>query len=520
MLNERERKLIEQVLGELGVSRMELYRRCAEWCMAQRDGLEALRFYFLAGADERLLTIFEGEGGSEYYDRAPEIMEGLFQRCTMDQKLEHPTAYLNYLQNRVLHDRTCQAMLLLESFQHSWEAAMGLVPWMEAELRLIRSFLQFNDASKMARCHREAARLLDGRHSRVCNRDMVFTFGAGQLLVLYHRTAGHLKDLTVEMEALTECFVQVSGGCGAGGAKLLQAELALEAGNWDLCRTGIRIAAAQAAWSGQVSIQLAAHFLQARLALAEGDQPAFEAARRCMASVERKNPLEDAQLELSQAYLSATADEDRAYPVWIEGCDPEGGYLLPFAWGWRDMVIGKVLLQRRRYLELESLREAMLLRCRDPDGCEQIYVRLYALLFGALACTHLGGLSGYALAEEAVALAAPDHITTPFLELAEEVLPLLCHRMKKGYGAELAQLCRRRVQLDRTRRAAQRTQRPTPREMAVLELMACGCKRPDIAQELGITQNTVRKHLDNLYHKLGVHDRSQAIAWLRRERGI
>ena len=513
MFNEKVRLLIEKGLGELGVSRMELYRRCAEWCMSQGDGLEALRFYYLAGADERLLTIFEEEGGSEYYDRAPEIMDGLFQRCTMEQKMEHPTAYLNFLQNRVLHDRTCQTTLLLEAFGRSWEQSKGSDPWMEAELRLIKSFLHFNNAAEMARGHREAARLLAGRHSRIYNRDMVFTFGAGQLLVLYHRAEGGFQDLAAEVEALTECFVQVSGGCGAGGARLIRAE------HWEHCRADIQIAAAQAAWSGQVSIQLAAHFLRARLALAEGDQPAFETARRCMAAVERKNPLEDAQMALSQAYLSATAGEDRTYPAWIEGCDPDGGYLLPFAWGWRDIVIGKVLLQRRRYLELESLREAMLLRCRAPDGCEQLYVRLYALLFGALACAHLGERSGQTLLEQALDLAAPDRITTPFLELAEEVLPLL-RPFVKGYGAELAPLCRGRVRLDRVRRAAQRTQRPTPREMAVLELMARGCKRPDIAGELGVTQNTVRKHLDNLYHKLGVHDRSQAIAWFRRNQGL
>ena len=50
----------------------------------------------------------------------------------------------------------------------------------------------------------------------------------------------------------------------------------------------------------------------------------------------------------------------------------------------------------------------------------------------------------------------------------------------------------------------------TCRERQVLELLVDGATTPLIAGELGISDNTVRTHVQNILHKLGVHDRSRA----------
>ncbi|MFL5758892.1 MAG: ATP-binding protein [Thermomicrobiales bacterium] len=52
----------------------------------------------------------------------------------------------------------------------------------------------------------------------------------------------------------------------------------------------------------------------------------------------------------------------------------------------------------------------------------------------------------------------------------------------------------------------------TPRELAVLRLLPAGLSTPQIAQELFISPRTVQTHLSNLYAKLGVTGRSEAIA--------
>jgi DNA-binding NarL/FixJ family response regulator len=55
----------------------------------------------------------------------------------------------------------------------------------------------------------------------------------------------------------------------------------------------------------------------------------------------------------------------------------------------------------------------------------------------------------------------------------------------------------------------------TPKERAVLELLATGGGYGAIAAELGIQLNTVRSHIRSLYNKLGVENRAEAVnlAW-------
>lgn len=53
----------------------------------------------------------------------------------------------------------------------------------------------------------------------------------------------------------------------------------------------------------------------------------------------------------------------------------------------------------------------------------------------------------------------------------------------------------------------------TAREKTLLAALARGRTNTELAQELGISINTVKFHLRNLYDKLGFHNRSQAIAF-------
>ncbi len=52
----------------------------------------------------------------------------------------------------------------------------------------------------------------------------------------------------------------------------------------------------------------------------------------------------------------------------------------------------------------------------------------------------------------------------------------------------------------------------TSREHEILELLTEGHSNAEIAQQLGVTTNTVKNHLYSIYRKLGVKSRSQAFA--------
>jgi LuxR family maltose regulon positive regulatory protein len=55
----------------------------------------------------------------------------------------------------------------------------------------------------------------------------------------------------------------------------------------------------------------------------------------------------------------------------------------------------------------------------------------------------------------------------------------------------------------------------TARELEIVRLICAGHSGPEIASELVLAYNTVRKHISNIYSKLGVRSRTQAIARVR-----
>jgi len=59
--------------------------------------------------------------------------------------------------------------------------------------------------------------------------------------------------------------------------------------------------------------------------------------------------------------------------------------------------------------------------------------------------------------------------------------------------------------------AAPHDDRLTPREQAVVELLATGCTNREIADRLHMSVKTVERHLSNLYRRLGVANRTEAV---------
>ncbi|MCY7402082.1 MAG: response regulator transcription factor [Nocardioides sp.] len=65
-----------------------------------------------------------------------------------------------------------------------------------------------------------------------------------------------------------------------------------------------------------------------------------------------------------------------------------------------------------------------------------------------------------------------------------------------------------------TRAAAPEAQWPlTPRETAVLALIAHGLSNQDIAEELALSLNSIKSYIRSAYRKIEVASRSQAVLW-------
>lgn len=66
------------------------------------------------------------------------------------------------------------------------------------------------------------------------------------------------------------------------------------------------------------------------------------------------------------------------------------------------------------------------------------------------------------------------------------------------------------------RSASKLTEALSPRELEVLNLTSQGKSNADIAKTLFLSQHTVKTHLYNLYKKIGVVNRTQAVHWYQK----
>jgi LuxR family maltose regulon positive regulatory protein len=96
------------------------------------------------------------------------------------------------------------------------------------------------------------------------------------------------------------------------------------------------------------------------------------------------------------------------------------------------------------------------------------------------------------------------------LALAKSIYPVFVQKLLAAFET-------RRQHLPAPASLAEPLHEPlSERELEVLHLLAQGCSDKDIAQSLVIARETVHKHLKNIYGKLDVHSRTEAVACARR----
>jgi LuxR family maltose regulon positive regulatory protein len=126
---------------------------------------------------------------------------------------------------------------------------------------------------------------------------------------------------------------------------------------------------------------------------------------------------------------------------------------------------------------------------------------------------------------QAVQLAAPEDYFRAFLDEDERVLSLVREVRQVAPGFvdrlfEYAKISQPRQIIPEhpnvTDSVATDMIEPlSDRELEVLRLVAAGFSNPEIARKLGISTSTVKRHVNNIYGKLGVHSRTQATARAR-----
>jgi DNA-binding NarL/FixJ family response regulator len=82
---------------------------------------------------------------------------------------------------------------------------------------------------------------------------------------------------------------------------------------------------------------------------------------------------------------------------------------------------------------------------------------------------------------------------------------------REGSSPMSGHIARKVVQYFHRPRVAEPMAELSPRESEVIERLAQGCLYKEIAEQLGISLDTVRKHLGQVYKKLHVRSRTEAV---------
>jgi LuxR family maltose regulon positive regulatory protein len=139
------------------------------------------------------------------------------------------------------------------------------------------------------------------------------------------------------------------------------------------------------------------------------------------------------------------------------------------------------------------------------------------LILKALALQAQGRLDeGLVALGNALSLAKPEGYVRAFVDEGEPIGRLLQHAAAQGieldYVTKLLAALGARTQPEKPLAGPPMEEELTQREKEVLRLIAAGLSNRDSAELLVVTEGTVKKHLNNIFGKLGVRSRTHAVA--------
>jgi LuxR family maltose regulon positive regulatory protein len=307
----------------------------------------------------------------------------------------------------------------------------------------------------------------------------------------------------------------------AGSLYTTMARISLERNQLDeagaYLNTGLRIARP----GGFGEAERTGRYLLAHLAAARGDLDTatdiFQDTGRIVSAID--DPYLTGELNWEWAKLCLTAGDLDAAREKLDileqtiAATQHGNLLL-----WRRWLFPRLLCAEERFEEALSALDESIGRTRTMNSNGEL-IRLLALQ--ALALDALGDhRRARSALREALALGAPEGYIWLWLNAGPGLGPLL-RDLKADRDTPQASHPYLDSLLDACQVAFGEPAAPaegalpdplTPRELEIMRLICKGYSNPEIASELVVTINTIKKHTSNIYGKLGVRGRTQTIA--------
>jgi ATP/maltotriose-dependent transcriptional regulator MalT len=281
---------------------------------------------------------------------------------------------------------------------------------------------------------------------------------------------------------------------------------------WDYLARGLEYAE----MGGDVRALIASYLDACRFKLAEGNLQAAEAY------LERARPLVEqapfpewtSRFERSQLELWLAQDELREAVQWAETLGRNQERLVGPESETSQLALGRVLIEKgdpEALLQAKKILEP-LSEAAQKEGRMGVVIEALALL--ALAeWKRAARPAALTALEQALRLAEPEGYIRLFADLGLPIGRLLQEAFSRGVMPGAIEKILLAFRTEFSLQAKSPLPGPlTDREREILERIAAGLTNREIAEELVIAPETVKKHAGNIYNKLGVSSRTQAVA--------
>ncbi len=513
--------LRREAASDLDIDPADLSRAGAE-CMAGRgDAVVAFRLFMEAGGKADVAKAFDlflsPVTGTATADTAENIHAAI-QSIPWEVRCEHPLGYVASLWLRLLFGMDAEKITrLTEEAEYQFIVAgtvpSGVTRRLRGELALLHGCLSVHNGPVSRKDFQDARDLLDGPSAM---RHWLRMWGRCFLNLSFFLLTGREKygDVVNRFSAAAEALDIFAGGGFAEMGAAFQGEYYLERGEFARATAYFHSVGKDGPVAERTVAPAPACFGAARLlAVAGRYEEASELLETFRSTVTEPNPgLQADDVDILSGYLYA----GYGFPIPAPERTRERAKRTPeYTWTPRSalaaVVYGKTLLAAGEDGRLETAARTLPLLFGSNFG---LLGRIHCKIFEAICAWHMAGTrEGVLVFEEAVSLARPDGIVLSLAEYGGYVTPLLQALTKRypkdrylGRVHDVAKTVRRRgVQGGNHYRIL------SHREREVMRLVAGGLSNKAIGNALGISDETVKKHVNAIFVKLGVSNRSQAV---------
>lgn len=513
--------MLDMELKKSDIDENDIFEKQGLWCMASDDSVGALRAFAQCHDYERILSIMAEPNSAKLMTLARNIIIKAFKSMDMRTKLSNPIGYLSFIYAYSINVNIAEGMEMLARAKDYYSDPQKSPDLSErnqvmGEIAMIESIKAFNDLDAMFRCYEKAYEYFDGGSSLIYSSDTYITFGIPLTMFLYHRRVGGLERMVSLVENEFWIYNHIANGSGTGFEYLLRSEYEFKQGNFDEAEMLAYKAVYKGRMRDQCDIILSASFVLLRISLINCRyREVNETLLLMMQEVESNgSSIMLGCYEFILGYVCSFLGKFELVPSWLNE-DSSGSKFMAISRNSAYIIRGKYLSEIGKFDELLELSDRMLPVYESHSSVDGVII---FRVFRAIALYHVKGSSaGINDLKIALDMAEKDGICVTIGENTYEVIPML-EMINTPFSRKVLDYAHLYINAKNNWRNRSKHEELTKRETEVMDLVCDGLTGEAIAEKLFISHSTVKKHMSNIYQKLGVNKKADAIAEYRKRR--